>query len=143
MTTFTPYSAALGGLLIGLAAVLLLWANGRIAGISGILSGAVWSSGSERFWRIAFLIGIMGGAWIAYELSGRPFSPRQDFSPLRGLAAGLFIGLGTALGSGCTSGHGVCGISRLSVRSIVATLTFMLTAILVVWLIRHGLGLSS
>lgn len=126
MHNFTPVSALIGGGLIGLAASLFLLGNGRVAGISGIASGllAPGSAHGERRWRAAFLVGLLavglGAAFVAPERLGS--SPRSW--PLL-LAAGLLVGVGTRLGSGCTSGHGVCGISRLSPRSIAATITFI------------------
>lgn len=129
MTTFTPWSALLGGALIGLAAVLLLRLNGRVAGVSGIANG-VWSGASgDRAWRVLFIVGLIVGG-LAYQLlTGNALLTRTDF-PLGWLAlAGALVGFGTRLGSGCTSGHGVCGIARLSVRSIVATVTFIATGV--------------
>jgi len=136
MTEFTPYSALAGGLLIGLAASLLLVGYGRVAGISGIAGNLLLGAG-DRAWRVAFLMGLvlagLGGAWLLPV--GSTASPR----PLAAVAAaGLLVGIGTRLGSGCTSGHGVCGLSRLSPRSMVATLTFMasgaVTAAVVRWI---------
>jgi uncharacterized membrane protein YedE/YeeE len=132
MTQFTPLSGALGGALIGLAVVLLMLLNGRIAGISGIFGEALTGDG-ERGWRIAFLLGLVA----APLLVGAP-APTMPSSWGVIIAAGLLVGFGTRLGGGCTSGHGVCGIARLSVRSLVATAIFMATAVLVVWLTRHA-----
>lgn len=125
-----------GGVLIGLAATLLLLLNGRIAGISGILGGALTGPGGERGWRLAFLAGLaVGGAGAA--LAGMT-GPLERFGYPVGLliAAGLLVGFGSRLGSGCTSGHGVCGIARLSLRSIVATVAFTLAGIVTVALLR-------
>jgi uncharacterized membrane protein YedE/YeeE len=136
-----PFVAALlGGALIGLSASLLLLANGRAAGITGIVSGLV---GPDARWRVVFLIGLMiGGVAISRLLPG---SLRVDLHlPAAAIVAGgLLVGFGTRLGGGCTSGHGVCGISRLSGRSIVATLIFMGTGALSVFVIRHVLGVAS
>ncbi len=125
MHNFTPWSALAGGALIGLAATLLLWLNGRIAGISGILNGAMHAARGETAWRLLFIAGIIGGAGAWLWFAPPAFSPRADFPLGLTIAAGLLVGFGTRLGSGCTSGHGVCGIARLSPRSIVATLVFM------------------
>jgi uncharacterized membrane protein YedE/YeeE len=139
MTTFTPLSAAIGGALIGLAAVLLMLLTGRLAGISGILGGLL-SGSSDRPWRVAFILGLIL-APIAGTLAGYPLSaPAMPASWGIVIAAGLLVGFGTRLASGCTSGHGVCGIARLSTRSIVATAVFMGAAIVVVALTRHVFG---
>jgi uncharacterized membrane protein YedE/YeeE len=136
MTTFTPLSAAIGGALIGLAALLLMLLTGRIAGISGI-AGGLLSGNSDRGWRVAFILGLIL-APVAGMLAGDPLpAPVMPASWVAVIAAGLLVGFGTRLASGCTSGHGVCGIARLSVRSIVATAVFMGAAIVVVALTRH------
>ncbi|MGI9220288.1 MAG: YeeE/YedE family protein [Woeseiaceae bacterium] len=123
--------AAIGGALIGLAAVILLWLNGRIAGISGIMNGAFNKSLQESGWRIAFLVGLVAGGLLFQFIAEKPVTDRTDFPVWMTVVAGLLVGYGTRLGSGCTSGHGVCGISRLSIRSIVATLTFVFVGMLV------------
>jgi uncharacterized membrane protein YedE/YeeE len=135
MASFTPISSLLGGLLIGCAAALLWLANGRIAGISGII-GNLWPArGSDIAWRIAFLFGLI----VAPIMYG-PASVHLD-APLSVLiAGGLLVGFGTRLGGGCTSGHGVCGIARLSPRSIVATGLFMAAGFITVFLVRHVIG---
>ena len=129
--------ALMGGVLIGLAATLLLWLNGRIAGISGIFSGVLLPKPHDTAWRAAFLIGLIiaAGLYIAFV----PDAPqlRTDFSRPGLILAGLLVGFGTRMGSGCTSGHGVCGLGRLSPRSLVAVVTFMGTAIVTTFLIRH------
>ena len=132
-----PVLAALGGgVLIGLAATLLLLLTGRIAGISGILGGALAGPGGERGWRLAFLAGLVAGGVVS-ALSGMTGSLERTGYPLGLLiAAGLLVGFGSRLGSGCTSGHGVCGIARLSARSLVATVAFTLTGIVTVALLR-------
>ncbi|MEN1939728.1 YeeE/YedE thiosulfate transporter family protein [Luteimonas sp. MJ174] len=132
--------ALAGGVLIGLAATLLLWLNGRIAGVSGILAGVVYPRRGELAWRVAFLAGLVlaGGASIAL-LPGIA-TPREGFPPLLLVAAGLLVGFGTSLGNGCTSGHGVCGLGRLSLRSMVAVPTFMATAVATTWIVRHAGG---
>lgn len=136
-TEFTPVSALLGGALIGLAATLLLWSLGRIAGVSGILNGAL-EQPVGRGWRIAFLTGLVVTAGIWFTVSGA--QPRAGF-PLPWLVAGgLLVGFGTRLGSGCTSGHGICGLARLSRRSLVAVAVFMGAGFATVFVLRHAIG---
>ena len=132
------YGGFIGGLLIGLAATLLLLVNGRIAGISGILAGLITSKfTSEWFWRAAFVIGLVCGAALYAWLRGAmPLLQQQAGNSLL-LVAGLLVGFGTRTGSGCTSGHGVCGLARRSPRSLVATATFIACGILTVYLMRH------
>ena len=140
MSNFTPVSAAIGGALIGLAAVLLTLFTGRIAGISGIFGGCLSPGAGDRGWRIAFMAGLIL-APLAGGLVGFPLAaPEMPASYVVIVAAGLLVGFGTRLGGGCTSGHGICGIARLSPRSIVATAIFMAMAVAVVALTRHGLG---
>ena len=140
MTEFTPITATLGGLLIGGAAALLWLANGRVAGISGILGQALWpGTGEARSWRIAFLAGLPLGAF-AVSLATGPLKVQIDASPATLVVAGLLVGFGTRLGSGCTSGHGICGMSRGAPRSIAATITFMAVAGVTVFVTRHLLG---
>ena len=132
-----PVDALVGGAAIGLAAVLLLLWNGRIAGISGILAGVVRPQRGEMGWRVAFLGGLAAGAVILASFAPAALEVRAPVA-LPGVAlAGLLVGVGTRIGNGCTSGHGVCGIGRLSPRSIVATITFMATGALTVLLV-HG-----
>lgn len=135
-TPFEPLAGLLGGLLIGLSVVLLLLTLGRIAGISGIAAGAITQKGTERFWRLAFLVGIVLSA-VLYIVFAGALQVQMQMSSGYLVVAGLLVGFGTRLGSGCTSGHGVAGLSRLSKRSIVATLTFMAAAIITTNLIRH------
>ena len=135
MTQFTPVSAAIGGALIGLSASWLWIALGRVAGISGILGGI---TRADAGWRLAFLCGLIGAPMI-FALAGGPVpwhAPDAGWPIL--IAGGLLVGFGTQLGSGCTSGHGVCGMARLSPRSIAATITFMLTGAVTVFALRHG-----
>ena len=140
MDNFTPVSAFSGGILIGLAASLLLLFNGRIAGISGMMSGLINAPRSEFYWRVAFLVGIVLGAFLFHQLKPDFYQPRANF-PIWLLALGGFlVGFGTRMGNGCTSGHAVCGIARLSLRSIVATATFMLGGFITVYIVRHILG---
>lgn len=133
MQDFTPVSALAGGVLIGLAASLLLIANGRVAGISGILEGLLVPVRGDGPWRALFVAGLLlaglGAVLLAPERIGA--SPR---SPMTLVAAGLLVGVGTHLARGCTSGHGVCGVSRLSPRSLLATAVFIASGMLVVWL---------
>jgi uncharacterized membrane protein YedE/YeeE len=136
-TAFTPVTALIGGVLIGLAALLLHALLGRIAGISGILNNAIETRG-ERDWRIAFLLGMVvaSTAWFAFDGA----VPRNGFPLQWLLAAGVMVGFGTRMGSGCTSGHGVCGLARLSRRSLAATVAFMGAGIATVFVLRHVLG---
>lgn len=138
MNAFLPPLA--GGALIGASAALLLLANGRIAGISGILGGLLRPSVRDSAWRITFLIGLMGGPALFRLNAGHWPDVRISASWPILVAAGLLVGFGTRLGSGCTSGHGVCGLARLSPRSFAAVATFMAAAILTVFLVRHGLA---
>lgn len=136
MAHFTPLQSLIGGLLIGFSTLLMIRLLGKIAGISGIV-GQLWSADTgDRAWRFAFVAGLLVSPFL-YAL----FSPLPETSVVTStpwlIVAGLLVGFGSRLGSGCTSGHGVCGLSRLSLRSLVATLTFMATAILFVWLLRH------
>lgn len=135
MEDFTPVSGLAGGMLIGLATALLMLFNGRIAGISGIVGGLLGRKASKVGWRAMFAAGLLLGA-LAYVLAvGGTFSVKVEASLPVMVAAGLLVGLGTRLGSGCTSGHGVSGIARLSRRSIVATLVFMGAAALTVFVV--------
>jgi uncharacterized membrane protein YedE/YeeE len=135
-TTFTPWTSLTGGLLIGLASVALILLNGRIAGISGILGELLALTKGDSAWRLAFLLGLMGSSWV-YALFAALPTAQIDASDATLLSAGLIVGLGTRYGSGCTSGHGVCGLSRLSLRSLVATLSFMATGFATVFVVRH------
>jgi uncharacterized membrane protein YedE/YeeE len=140
MANFTPLSAAIGGALIGLAAAMLMIVAGRIAGISGILGATLGLGTGDRTWRVAFIAGLIL-APVAAMLAGYPVpTPQMPANWIVIVAAGLLVGFGARLGGGCTSGHGICGIARLSKRSIVATLVFMGAAIIVVALMRHVVG---
>ena len=143
MANFTPMSALIGGALIGISATLLLWLNGRIAGISGIMHGVLQRRGDDAAWRWLFLAGLIAGAGAWLWLAPPAFAPRAGYSLSLVMLAGVLVGFGTAQGGGCTSGHGVCGISRLSARSIVATLTFLVTGMASVFVVRHLFGVAS
>lgn len=139
MENFTPLTATAGGVLIGISVTLLLLFNGRITGISGIKNDLFYAPKSDRFWRLAFLAGLILGAYI-FQLFQPDFNiPRQNYPIILLGLGGFLVGFGTRMGSGCTSGHGICGIARLSTRSIIATITFMATGILTVYTIRHAL----
>jgi uncharacterized protein len=138
MSTFTPLSALAGGLLIGVSALLLMLLDGRIAGISGILGGLVRLEAEP--WRVAFLIGLVA-APVLYAAGGAaPPSVSLTASPIVLVVGGLLVGIGTRLGRGCTSGHGVCGIARLSSSSLAATAIFMMVAGIAVFVARHVVG---
>ncbi len=138
-THFTPGAALVGGLIIGLAAAVLVLGTGRIAGISGIVGGLLLRPRGDMDWRIAFLIGLMGAPVVA-ALLGHPVVPEIAAGWGEVLAAGFLVGIGTRYAGGCTSGHGVCGLSRGSVRSLVATLSFMTAGIVTVLVARHVFG---
>lgn len=129
----------IGGLLIGAAASILLYSLGRIAGISGIVWGAV-SGQADNDWRWLFIMGLVLGPLLYHSLSGTPYPPPSPLPWWQAVVGGLLVGIGVKLGSGCTSGHGVCGLGRLSIRSLAATLTFMCTGIITVYVTRHILG---
>ncbi|MBP0630717.1 MULTISPECIES: YeeE/YedE family protein [unclassified Cupriavidus] len=139
LANFTPGLSLAGGLIIGAAAAVLVLFNGRIAGISGILGGLLSLPRADMAWRVTFLIGLVGAPVIA-SLLGQPAVADIQASWGQILVAGFLVGLGTRYASGCTSGHGVCGISRGSVRSLVATLTFMAAGFLTVFVQRHVIG---
>ena len=141
MENFTPISSTIGGVLIGLSAVLFLLWHGRIAGISGILGGSLATTkAGDVGWRIAFLGGLIIGGIALSFLHPTGFAVTVERSPAALIVAGLLVGFGTQLGSGCTSGHGVCGIGRLSTRSIVATCTFMAAGAASAAIVTHLLG---
>ena len=140
MAPFDPVPALIGGALIGIAASLLVLLNGRIAGISGIFGDLLGAGTAELGWRAAFLAGLIA-APLAVAAAGRPMQiPDMPKSWAVILGAGLLVGVGTRLAGGCTSGHGICGMARFSLRSIVATCVFVATAAVVVAIVRHGIG---
>lgn len=138
-TSFTPIQALLGGSLIGLAAVSLMALHGRVAGMTGILTGAILPKG-DWDWRIAFLLGAIAAPVVILLLTGQSLPLQAEIPTSAIILGGLLVGVGVTFGGGCTSGHGVCGIARLSVRSIAATLTFMATTFITVFVIRHLMG---
>jgi hypothetical protein len=139
-TAFTPGASLLGGALIGVSAAALLLANGKVAGVSGILARCLAPARGDFAWRVAFLIGLPLGATLVTQLTGDPHGFAITPSVPVLVSGGLLVGFGTALGGGCTSGHGVCGLARGSGRSLVATLTFMATGAVTVFVARHLLG---
>ncbi|WP_296657170.1 YeeE/YedE family protein [Paraburkholderia sp.] len=136
---FTPVASLTGGLLIGAAAVLLVLGNGRVAGISGIVGGLLNAVRGERAWRAAFIAGLIAAPWL-WRLAAPLPAPVIESTPVTLIAAGLLVGVGTRYGSGCTSGHGVCGLSRGSLRSLVATGSFMAAGFVTVFVVRHLIG---
>lgn len=141
MDSFTPVSSFLGGALIGISATFLLLFNGQIAGISGIVARSVSTLREKSFWRISFLVGIVIGAILFQWFQGdNKYQITIDASLPVLIIGGIMVGFGTRLGSGCTSGHGVCGIARFSKRSILATSIFMLSGMVTVYIVRHLLG---
>ena len=140
MVNFTPVSAAIGGGMIGLSAVLLMLSAGRIAGISGIFAGCLDFGTNDKGWRIAFVAGLILAPLIASWIGHAVPPPQMPANWIVIIVAGLLVGFGTRLGGGCTSGHGICGIGWLSVRSLTATAVFMFAAIVVVALTRHVLA---
>jgi uncharacterized protein len=138
-SSFTPWSAALGGVVIGLAVALFALVNGRVAGISGIIGGMIGAGAADFAWRLAFVAGLVL-APVAYVIfTAYPSATIEASYPVL-IVAGLLVGIGTRFAGGCTSGHGVCGLSRLSPRSLVATLSFMAAGFLTVFAVRHTIG---
>ncbi|WP_110958699.1 YeeE/YedE family protein [Acidovorax sp. ST3] len=138
-THFTPWAALAGGVLLGLASALFVLLNGRILGISGIVGGLLRPRAGDMGWRLAFVLGMLVAPGLYWLVVG-PTQPRIDATWGMVVIAGLLVGVGTRYGSGCTSGHGVCGLSRMSPRSLVATLAFMGAGFVTVFLIRHVLA---
>ncbi len=140
-TAFTPFQALGGGALIGLASVLLMAGYGRILGATGIMAGVLHpTSKADWTWRVAILLGMMTGPLVFWMFSGAMPAIQVPISTPMMIIGGILVGIGVTFGSGCTSGHGVCGLARLSSRSLVATLTFMATGVATVFIIRHILG---
>jgi uncharacterized membrane protein YedE/YeeE len=138
---FTPVTSFGGGLLIGLGAVLLMLGLGRIFGATGILSGAIFAESREEMnWRLALIAGMILAPMLIFAITGAMPTLTVPVSPAMIALGGVIVGLGASLGSGCTSGHGVCGLSRLSFRSLIAVPTFMATAAITVFLVRHVFG---
>ncbi|MGH8741067.1 MAG: YeeE/YedE family protein [Burkholderiales bacterium] len=133
---FTPWMSLAGGIMIGVAAAMLVLLNGRVAGISGIVGGLLAPQRTDVAWRVAFIVGLLT-ALVLIALLGENPAPRIDAGFGTLALAGLLVGVGTSYGSGCTSGHGVCGIARLSPRSLAATAAFMLAGIVTVFVVRH------
>lgn len=147
-TAFTPWTSLAGGVLIGLSAVMVMALFGRIAGIAGISTGAMGAlvpirAADDRAWRLAFVAGLVAAPLLVSRVSGEALAQSVPDNLLGMAVAGLLVGIGTALGSGCTSGHGVCGLARLSTRSLVAVATFMGAAGLTVLVLRHVVGAAG
>ena len=141
VTEFTPLASLFGGVLIGCAAVLLMLVQGRIFGATGILSGALFNAPSrDGAWRYALLAGMMTGPLVVFLVSGEMPAIEVPVSTISLIVGGVLVGLGVTFGSGCTSGHGVCGMARFSKRSIVATMTFMVATFATVYVVRHLVG---
>ena len=141
MTEFTPLAAVVGGTLIGIGAVMIMLFLGRVAGISGILSGAVFASSWEEWgWRVAFLAGMIAAPAVFTAMTGEAPGFMMPGTTAVSIIAGLLVGIGVTFGAGCASGHGVCGLARVSPRSIVATAVFMFFAVATVFVSRHLIG---
>ena len=138
---FTPWASLTGGLILGVASAMFILLNGRILGISGILGGLMPPKVGDTWWRVAFLLGMFAAPTVFHAVMPVEWvtAPRIEAGELSVIGAGLLVGIGTRYASGCTSGHGVCGLSRLSPRSLVATLSFMGAGFLTVYVLRHVL----
>ena len=134
-----PWPSLLGGMIMGSACLLLLFFNGKIAGISGILGGLIFPGRNDWLWRLLFIIGMINTGWLSMQIPGIIFPETYNASTLTVILAGLLVGIGSGIGNGCTSGHGICGIGRLSIRSIVATSVFMAIAGITVFIRLHML----
>ena len=136
---FTPFASLTGGIILGLASAVFILVNGRILGISGILGGLLTPKLGDTSWRVAFLLGMLAAPTVFHAVVPAQYitAPRIDATEWMVIAAGLLVGIGTRYASGCTSGHGVCGLSRLSPRSLVATLSFMGAGFVMVYVMRH------
>ena len=142
-SSFTPVSSTIGGVLLGIAATALLLANGEVCGISGILGGAAFARRSDRVWRMVFLAGLLAGGLLVAWVDRSALALASEQSIWAAALSGVLVGIGTRMGEGCTSGHGLCGIARFSGRSIVATLVFMATGAATVFVVRHVLGAGA
>ena len=142
MENFTPYTAFSGGMLIGLSVAIMLFFNGRITGISGFIAEVLTPKVDEWLWRMVFLTGMIIGSFVFVFLFPDTFVPRTGFPLSLLIIGGLLVGFGTKLGSGCTSGHGICGLAQLSPRSLVATIVFMFSGAITVFIIRHIVGMG-
>lgn len=140
MENFTPYLSTIGGILIGLSAAMMLGFNGRIAGISGIFNGVILPEKGELGWRLIFVLGLLLGGALMMLIMPTGFAITIERAPWMVALAGVLVGFGTRLGSGCTSGHGVCGLARFSARSLVATLSFIVTGAITVFVMNLILG---
>ena len=140
MEGFTPLLSSVGGALIGLAAIALLYFNGRIAGMSGIVAGVLRPASDDALWRLVFVAGLLAGAVLIRWLHPEAMAVHIDVALIPVLVAGVLVGLGTRIGNGCTSGHGVCGVGRLAPRGMVASLVFFVTAVVTSYVIRHLIG---
>ena len=136
---FTPFASLTGGIILGIASAIFILVNGRILGISGILGGLMPPKLGDTFWRIAFLLGLFSAPTVVHAVVPTEYitAPRIDATDMMVVIAGLLVGIGTRYASGCTSGHGVCGLSRLSPRSLVATISFMSAGFVMVYVMRH------
>jgi uncharacterized protein len=136
---FTPFASLTGGIILGLASAIFILVNGRILGISGILGGLLPPKAGDTTWRVAFILGMLAAPTVFHAVVPAQYitAPRIDATEWMVIAAGLLVGIGTRYASGCTSGHGVCGLSRLSPRSLVATLSFMGAGFVMVYVLRH------
>lgn len=144
MENFTPYASLAGGILIGVSASILMFLNGRVAGVSGIVAGIFNNpSVSEKAWRFAFVIGLIVGGFAYAYFFPVSIEPREHMTTALLVVGGLIVGFGAAMGGGCTSGHGVCGMSRLSFRSIVATMVFLTSGIVTVYVFKLLVGASA
>jgi uncharacterized membrane protein YedE/YeeE len=141
ITQFTPYRSLLGGFLIGLSSTFFLLVNGRIAGISGFVHGLLPPDHPFPLWRVSFLLGLVIGGLFYFIIPSIQFAPRTHYPSLLLILGGFCVGFGTRMGNGCTSGHGVSGLARFSLRSLVATLTFVITGMLSVYFLRHCIGI--
>ena len=136
MTEFEILMPLTGGILIGIAASMMLLFNGKVAGVSGIFGGMLFQQGKERAWQLSFIAGLIAGGILLYIINAEFFENSSGRGLLTAIIAGLLVGIGTRVGGGCTSGHGVCGIGRLSGRSLVATVTFMFAGMVIVALVQ-------